>query len=115
MAQTIESIRNGVDTEQLFGTLDAIKAQPELARFQFRAQQPLDRRRAQPQRRSRAFYGALAEDTTRDARRSSSTPASRRSSAAPTPAPNPAEYCAAALAVCLTTTLVYVAAARGVR
>jgi hypothetical protein len=32
-----ETVRNGVDTEQLFGTLDAIKADPPLAKFQFRA------------------------------------------------------------------------------
>ena len=29
--------RNGVETSVLFATLDAIKQQPELARFQFRA------------------------------------------------------------------------------
>jgi hypothetical protein len=29
MTQVIETIRNGVDSEQLYGTLDAIKAQPE--------------------------------------------------------------------------------------
>ncbi len=29
--------RNGVDTDTLFATLDAVRAQPELARFQFRA------------------------------------------------------------------------------
>jgi hypothetical protein len=32
-----DTIRNGVDTEKMFATLDLIKAQPELARFQFRA------------------------------------------------------------------------------
>ena len=37
MSTTTEAIRNGVDTEQLFGTLDAIKADTSLARFQFRA------------------------------------------------------------------------------
>jgi hypothetical protein len=31
---TTEIIRNGVNTEQLFGTLDAIKADPSLAKFQ---------------------------------------------------------------------------------
>jgi L-evernosamine nitrososynthase len=31
------TIRNGVDTEKMFATLDLIKAQPELAKFQFRA------------------------------------------------------------------------------
>src|SRR5215207_10287990 len=30
-------IRNGVDTATLFATLDAIKADPEIAKFQFRA------------------------------------------------------------------------------
>jgi hypothetical protein len=30
-------IRNGVDTATLFATLDAIKGDPELAKFQFRA------------------------------------------------------------------------------
>ena len=28
---------NGVDTPTLFGTLDVVKAQPDLAKFQFRA------------------------------------------------------------------------------
>ena len=37
MSTTAESIRNGVDTGQLFGTLDAIKGEPTLATFQFRA------------------------------------------------------------------------------
>jgi hypothetical protein len=36
MSKVMEKVRNGVDTEQLFGTLDAVKAQPELAKFQFR-------------------------------------------------------------------------------
>jgi hypothetical protein len=39
---------NGVDTPTLFATLDAVKANPELAKFEFRGQ-PLDRRHAQPQ------------------------------------------------------------------
>ena len=33
---TITPTRNGIDTGQVFGTLDALKAQPELARFEFR-------------------------------------------------------------------------------
>ena len=32
-----ESTRNGVDTATLFATLDAVKAAPEAAKFQFRA------------------------------------------------------------------------------
>ena len=30
-------IRNGVDTAQVYGTLDALTDQPKLARFEFRA------------------------------------------------------------------------------
>src|SRR5215470_18737599 len=38
MTSTInESMRNGVDTATLFATLDAVKAAPEAAKFQFRA------------------------------------------------------------------------------
>src|SRR5204862_2047690 len=37
VTQVIETVRNGVDTEQMYGTLDAIKAKPELGVFQFRA------------------------------------------------------------------------------
>ena len=44
MSVVTHTIRNGVDTEKMFATLDLIKAQPELAKFQFRATQPLDRR-----------------------------------------------------------------------
>src|SRR5262249_57036662 len=32
-----DSARNGVDTATLFATLDAVKAAPEAAKFQFRA------------------------------------------------------------------------------
>ena len=31
------TVRNGVDTAQLFGTLDTVKSNNELAQFQFRA------------------------------------------------------------------------------
>jgi uncharacterized OsmC-like protein len=38
MSATVnESMRNGVDTTTLFATLDAVKATPEAAKFQFRA------------------------------------------------------------------------------
>ena len=64
MAQVMGSIRNGVDTEALFATLDAIEAQPELARFQFRVEnQWLDG--SHNQSTIRVFYGAGQEDTSR--------------------------------------------------
>jgi len=112
MSTTIETIRNGVDTEQLFGTLDAIKGDPSIAKFQFRARNSwIDG--AHNRSRIRDFYAAKQEDTSR---------AAEFELDAGEPAillghdtgPNPAEYLLHALAACLTTTLVYVAAARGV-
>jgi uncharacterized OsmC-like protein len=112
MSTTAETIRNGVDTDQLFGTLDAIKAEPSLARFQFRARNRwIDG--AHNRTTIRDFYAANQEDTSR---------AEEFVLDAGEPAillgtdtgPNPAEYLLHALAACLTTSLVYVAAARGV-
>ena len=110
--QVIETVRNGVDTAQMYGTLDAIKAQPELGVFQFRAS---NRWLGGAHNRStiRAFYGAGQEDDSR---------AEAFTIDAGEPAvllgtdtgPNPAEALLHALAACLTTTLVYVAAARKV-
>ena len=37
MTTTADPMRNGVDTAALFATLDAVKADPEIAKFQFRA------------------------------------------------------------------------------
>jgi uncharacterized OsmC-like protein len=112
MSTTAETIRNGVDTGQLFGTLDAIKADPTLARFQFRARNRwIDG--AHNQTRIRDLYAANQEDTSRaeafviDA----GEPAILLGSDT---GPNPAEYLLHALAACLTTSIVYIAAARGV-
>ena len=59
-----DSIRNGVDTGQLFATLDAIDAQPELGRFQFRV---TNRWIAGAHNTGtiREFYGAGQEDASR--------------------------------------------------
>ena len=109
---TAEAIRNGVDTGVMFATLDAIKAQPELGKFRFRAKNHwIDG--AHNRTTIQNFYGAGQEDTSR---------AEAFTIDAGEPAillgtdtgPNPAEYLLHALAACLTTSLVYVAAARGV-
>jgi uncharacterized OsmC-like protein len=113
MTKPLERVRNGVDTEQMFGTLDAIKAQPELARFQFRA---INRWIGGAHNRStiKDFYGAGQEDTSRAAAHTvdAGEPAILLGTDT---GPNPAEYLLHALAACLTTALAYVAAARGVR
>ena len=110
--QTMDTIRNGVDTEQMYGTLDAIQAQPELGVFQFRAHNHwIDgaHNRSAIQR----FYGAGQEDTSREQPFLIDAGEPAILLGTDTGA-NPAEYLLHALAACLTTTLVYVAAARKV-
>jgi uncharacterized OsmC-like protein len=110
---TTAVVRNGVDTAKLFATLDALKAQPDLARFQFRVR---NRWVEGAHNRSTVhdFYGAGVEDTSRD--RAFVLDAGEPAVLLGTDTgPNPAEYLLHALAACVTTSLVYVAAARGVR
>ena len=113
MTTTSETVRNGVDTSVLFATLDAVKQQPELGRFQFRASNVwIDG--AHNRSTIKGFFGAGQEDTSR------STTFHIDAGEPPVllginTGPNPAEALLHALAACLTTSLVYVAAARGVR
>ena len=112
MSTTTKAIRNGVNTEQLFGTLDAIKADPSLARFQFRARNRwIDG--AHNRSTIRDLYAANQEDTSRAAEfvLDAGEPAILLGTDT---GPNPVEYLLHALAACLTTSLVYVAAARGI-
>jgi uncharacterized OsmC-like protein len=113
MSQVVELTRNGVNTEVMYGTLDAIKGDPSLGVFQFRAHNHwIDG--AHNRSTIKAFYGAGQEDGTR-------TEAFTLDAGEPQvllgvdTGPNPAEHLLHALAACLTTTLVYVAAARKVR
>jgi uncharacterized OsmC-like protein len=112
-ATSAETIRNGVDRGVMFATLDAIKAQPELGAFRFRAHNRwIDG--AHNRTTIKDFYGAGQEDTSR-------TEAFTIDAGEPAillgkdTGANPAEYLLHALAACLTTSLVYVAAARGVK
>lgn len=114
MSQTVtDTVRNGVDTATMFATLDAIKAQPEIAQFRFRATNTwIDD--AHNRSTIKGFYAACAEDTSR-------TEAFTLDAGEPAillgtdTGPNPAEFLLHALAACVTTSLVYSAAARGVR
>jgi uncharacterized OsmC-like protein len=113
VSTVMENVRNGVDTDVLYGTLDAIKAQPELGRFQFRAENEWIAG-AHNRTTIKDFYGAGQEDTSRSEAFSIDAGEPAILLGSDTGA-NPAEYLLHALAACLTTTLVYVAAARGVR
>jgi uncharacterized OsmC-like protein len=111
-AGTTTTVRNGVDTETLFATLDLIRAQPELARFQFRATNRwIDG--AHNRSTIKGFYAAGGEDASR-------TEAFELDAGEPAillgtdTGANPAEHLLHALAACLTTTIVYSAAARKV-
>lgn len=103
---------NGVDTPTLFATLGAVKAQPELAKFQFRVSNRWmkgtnSRSRIEP------FHGAGAEhahkdDYTYDA----DHPAVLTGG---DDGPTPVEFLLHALASCLTAGIANIAAARGVQ
>ena len=112
MSAVTDTIRNGVDTERMFATLDLIKAQPELARFQFRATNRwIDG--AHNRSTIKGFYAAGGEDESRNKefQLDAGEPAILLGSDT---GANPAEYLLHALAACLTTSIVYVAAARKV-
>jgi uncharacterized OsmC-like protein len=111
--QVLDPTRNGVDTQTMYGTLDAIKADPGLGAFQFRVKNEwIDG--AHNRSTIQDFYGAGQEDSSR-------TQAFSIDAGEPAvllgvdTGPNPAEALLHALAACLTTSLVYVAAARKVR
>jgi uncharacterized OsmC-like protein len=103
---------NGVDLDRLPGTIDAITADPTLARFQFRAGNHwIDG--GHTRTAIKGFYGAGEEDTSR------TEPFTVDSDEPPVllgenHAPNAGEYLLHALAACLTGTMVYHAAARGI-
>jgi len=106
------SALNGVDVPTLFATLDAVKANPQIADFQFRARNTwvsgTHNRTA-----IQGFYGAGQEDTSR------TEPFSYD---ADHPAvlvgtghgPTPVEFLLHAIAACLTSGLANIAAARGI-
>ncbi len=105
------STRNGVDTATLFATLDAVKGNPEIAKFQFRA---TNRWVSGTHNQStiHGFYGAMQEMAhnqpwTFDADHPAVLVGRDNG-------PTPVEYLLHALAACLTSGLANIAAARGV-
>jgi uncharacterized OsmC-like protein len=111
MSTTVTStIRNGVDTATMYATLDAIKDQPELAKFQWRARNTW-LGGAHNRTSINDFYAAGGEDTSR-------SEAFLVDAGEPpillghNEGPNPVEFYLHALAACVTTSMVYVASAR---
>jgi uncharacterized OsmC-like protein len=104
---------NGLDTERMFETIEAIKAQPDLAKFEFRlANRWVDG--GANRSTIRDFYGAGREDDSRE------SPFVFMNGEPPVllgnnEGANPVEFLLHALAGCVTTTIVLHAAARGIR
>ena len=103
---------NGVDTPALFATINAVGAQPELAKFQFRAKSRWISG-THSESTMHGFFGAGGEQNHIDAYRPRAI--IRPSCAAPTPAPSPVEWVLHALASCLTAGIGTIAAARGIK
>ena len=114
MEQVIEQTTvNGVDVEKMGTTVQAIQGQPDLAKFKFRAINSWVNG-GQNQTTVKEFYGAGQEDTTR------TQPFVLMADEPPVllgkdESANPAEYVLHALASCLTTSMVYHAAANGIK
>jgi len=108
---TDNPIRNGVDTASLFATLDAVKGNHEIAKFQFRA---TNRWISGTHNQSTisGFYGAMQEMQHTDVHVfDADHPAVLVGGDA---APSPVEFLLHALAACLTAGIANIAAARGV-
>ena len=112
MTSTENAARNGVDVATLFATLDAVKASPQIAQFQFRAANDWV---SGTHNRSviQGFYGAGQEDTSRsepftyDADHPAVLVGSNQG-------PTPVEFLLHAIAACLTAGVANIAAVRGI-
>jgi len=109
---TATNVINGIDVIEFDNTIQAVKAQPELGKFQFRATNRWDMG-GYNRTTIRGFYGSGEEHGTED-----------RSFVLEADEPtvllgedrtaNPVEYLLHALASCLTSSIIYKAAARGI-
>ena len=103
---------NGVDTPTLFATINAVKGQPELARFQFRATNSWVKG-THSRSRIETFSGAGSEHRhTGDVQFDADHPAVLVGSDS---APTPVEFLLHAIAACITSGIGNIAAARGVK
>lgn len=113
MTVQVASQTNGVNVEQLVGTVKAIKDNPDLARFQFRAtNQWIDGGHSRTT--IQTFYGAGAEDRSREqpfVLEGDEPPVLLGGNAGP----NAVEAVLHALASCLSVGVIYNAAAQGIQ
>ncbi|HJZ79331.1 MAG TPA: OsmC family protein [Pyrinomonadaceae bacterium] len=110
---TVKKTMNGVNLDQLFGTINQIKETPSLAKFIFRASNQWVSG-GHNRTTIKDFYGADQEDTSRQTPFviDNDEPAVLLGE---DKGANPVEFVLHALAGCLTTSLVYHAAAQGIK
>lgn len=111
MIKEENNTRNGVNVDELFNTIDAVKKAPVIAKFRFRAN-------------NEWFDGGHNRTTIKDfygIQKDHRHEATFKLDADEPPlllgtgkGPNPVEYLLTALAACVTTSLVYHAAAKGI-
>jgi uncharacterized OsmC-like protein len=106
-----EKIVNGISVTALFNTIDAVKDNPAIAEFEFRAENAWHNG-GHNRTAIKDFSGALelhkhGEDFVLDADEHPVLLGTDKG-------PNPVEYALTALAGCVTTTIVYHAAAKGI-
>jgi uncharacterized OsmC-like protein len=112
MSTTVATLVNGVNVDQLVGTINAIKADPAIARFQFRAETDwVDGGHCRTT--IQKFFGAKQEDASR------SQPFVLEGDEPPVllghnAGPNAVEAVLHALAACLSVGFIYNAAAQGI-
>ncbi len=112
-AEQKKDMTNGVDVGQVMNVIGAIDADPGYAKFQWRATNQWING-AVSRSRIKDFFAGNAEDTSRE--EAFTLDADEPTTAAgQNSAPNSMEYVLHALATCLTGTLVYHAAVRGIR
>ena len=107
-----KKILNGIDTVRMVQTVEAIKKQPELARFEFRAKNRWDTGGTNHSKID-GFYGAGREDDSRKKPflfTNGEPPALLGNNEGA----NPVEFLLHAAAGCLTTTFILQASARGI-
>jgi uncharacterized OsmC-like protein len=103
--------RNGVNVEALFGALDAVKAQPEAAKFQFRASNEWISG-THSRSRIHEFFGLGGEQAHRDPHEYDADHPEQL--VGTDLAPSPVEFLLLALAACITAGIGNIAAARGI-
>ena len=111
-AEQQEKVVNGVNVNDFFSTIDAIKGEPQIAKFTFKAVNKWDQGSAN-RTIVNEFEGACQTFNRKEPfifQKDEPPILLGNDSGA-----NPAEFALAALAGCLTTSLIYHAAARGIR